>query len=64
MKYKVTRDLTRDELFGADAIKKGDIIFSFGGCTYGCIGEGIACSREAGLNPFFEMPIDAIEAIG
>ncbi len=64
MKYRVIRELTKLEKYGAtDRISKGDIVYRFDGCTYGCIGDGIACSRKLGENPFFEMPKDSLEQI-
>lgn len=35
-------------------------VHEFTGCTYGCVGAGIAVTREAGVNPFFEVPRDAV----
>ena len=40
---------------------KGDKVFSFSGCTYGCIGPGgRAVTEVEGEGPFFEMPRDAL----
>jgi hypothetical protein len=34
----------------------GDIVYSFSGCTYGCISsDGIAISFEKDQNPFYEV---------
>ena len=34
----------------------GEVVYEFHGATYGCISpQGVACSREDGVGPFFEV---------
>ena len=63
MKYRVIRKLTDEENFSDTELEIDDIIYSYSGCTYGCIADGIACCRIQHETPFFEMPEDAIELI-
>lgn len=42
-------------------IDRGTIVYEYCGHTYGCIGSGIACTKEPGITPFFELPFDALE---
>lgn len=45
-------------------IKKGQRLWPFGGCTYGCISDaGEAVSYEEDKNPFFEVPKDKIKEV-
>ncbi len=62
MKYRVTRVLTRKEASNIEGIiRKGDVVYRYTGCTYGCISPmGTAVSIEENKNPFFEMPNDSI----
>ena len=62
MKYKLNRNVTIEE---CDWLKrdmeKGEIVFSFGGCTYGCVSpNGIACTEVKNETPFFELPEDCL----
>lgn len=45
----------------ADAVEAGEIVYVYPGPTYGCIGAGIAVTREPGREPFFEVPRDALD---
>jgi hypothetical protein len=64
-KYKITRYLNQSEYPWLDEeTKQGAIMYDFHGCTYGCIGDGIALTFDsAGGNPFIEIPYDAFEGI-
>jgi len=53
MKFKVIRDM-------GVGFKVGTIVYKFDGCTYGCIGDGMAVTLKAGEYPFFELPLDSI----
>lgn len=54
----VTRDL--HDAWNAGTVK-GDTVYAFWGCTYGCISPGgQAVSKEPGKGPFFEVPLDAV----
>jgi len=59
---KMLRDVTTDECGWLNKdMKKGDIVYRYYGCTYGCIGpKGIAVSIKEGTTPFFEIPLDSI----
>ncbi|MFA5098995.1 MAG: hypothetical protein WC461_02145 [Candidatus Paceibacterota bacterium] len=61
-KGRLIREVTTQECpwLGAN-LKKGKIVYRFNGCTYGCIGSGIAVSDKPGKNPFYEIPRDAVE---
>lgn len=61
-KYKITRNLTQDECPWLDEkIGQGSTMYSFHGCTYGSIGDGVALTFDSsGGNPFIEIPFDAI----
>ena len=42
--------------------KKGDIVYRYNGCTYGCISPlGIAITLKEGKTPFYEIPILSAE---
>jgi len=59
---KTTRTITKQECHWLDAdIPVGTTVHEFTGCTYGCIGDGIAVSLEEGKTPFFEIPADAVD---
>ena len=64
-KCVITRDVSLDECDWLSApLKAGDIVWTFYGVTYGCIGPGgTAMSREPNTSPFFEVPNDAWEEI-
>lgn len=60
MKFKLTRDVTKDECRWLDrTMAAGEVVHRYDGCTYGCVGAGIACSVD-GETPFFELPRDAV----
>lgn len=64
IKYKLTRDVTKKECHWLDkTFKKGSVVLEYQGYTYGCISDnGIAVSND-GKEPFFEIPIDALQAL-
>lgn len=47
----------------ADAIEAGTIVYSYSGCTYGCVGDGIAVTLAPDQTPFIEVPRDAVEVV-
>lgn len=58
---KTTRDVTKAECHWLDSdIPAGTEVFRYSGCTYGCVGAGLACTFEKGATPFFELPRDAL----
>jgi hypothetical protein len=58
---KLVRSVTRDECFWLDEdLPIGMKVHIYRGCTYGCVGDGIAVTLEPGKMPFFEVPCDAI----
>ena len=61
-KIKLTRDVTPDECGWLDrTYKKGEILYEYHGCTYGCISNnGTACTETPNQTPFFEIPNNAI----
>lgn len=57
---KIIQKLTIDECPWLDEeIKEGTKVYEFTGCTYGCVGDGIAVSF-APDGPFCEVPEYAI----
>jgi len=65
MKLKLLRRVTTEECFwlGRD-FEKGEEVFEYRDYTYGCItGNGIACCLKEGEDPFFELPLNALERI-
>lgn len=66
MKYKVTRDVTTEECHWLDSdVKEGTEVYEFIGHTYGCITpSGIAVSLVDGERQFFELPAEAMGALG
>ncbi|HEY7765983.1 MAG TPA: hypothetical protein VG758_19825 [Hyphomicrobiaceae bacterium] len=60
--YRIKRDIDKREQPWME-IRAGEIVYAYAGCTYGCIGAGLAVSRRRGETPFFEVPKDAIEPI-
>jgi uncharacterized Fe-S cluster-containing MiaB family protein len=63
-KFITTRYLPESENYSGRAIQKGEIVFRYRGCTYGCISsEGVACTFAPDVEPFFEIPSDAIRIV-
>ena len=59
-KLVLTRDVPRAECQWLDRdMKRGETVYRYNGCTYGCIAGGVACTENPGQTPFFELPIDA-----
>lgn len=59
--YTVTRDVPKSECSWLDrTILQGETVHRYDGCTYGCVGAGIAVTLDSGKNPFFELPRDAL----
>lgn len=57
----LARAITKTECPWLDAdLPEGTVVHRYDGCTYGCIGAGIAVSKEPGKTPFFEIPRDAV----
>ena len=64
-KCKLIRDVTMDECkWLQQDFKKGDTIYRYNGCTYGCISpDGSAFTLVKDEEPFFELPNDAVRSI-
>lgn len=57
---KTIRDVTKEECHWLEQdIPAGTEVFEYHGCTYGCVGAGIACTVEKDKTPFFELPRSA-----
>lgn len=49
---KLSRDVTKAECPWLDAdLSAGTEVYRFDGCTYGCIGSGIAVTRQHAFHP-------------
>jgi hypothetical protein len=60
--FIVTRDVTPEECHWlTTTIKRGHIVHEYNGCTYGCIGSGIAVTDNLNETPFYEMPRSALD---
>lgn len=59
------RDVTKTECPWLDEdIKKGQEVFRYKNYTYGCISpSGIAVTIMDGVEPFFELPREAVKEI-
>ena len=58
---RLTRRVTKKECpWLSRPFRKGEIVYRYDGCTYGCIASGIACTERDGKTPFFELPQDAV----
>lgn len=64
MKLQLIRDVTQSECHWLSRdFKKGEVLYEYTGCTYGCITpDGIACSLDGEI-PFFELPESALKLI-
>lgn len=62
MKLFLTRDVKQSECHWLDRdYPKGWIVYSYEGCTYGCVSDhGRAVTLVNGETPFFELPRDAL----
>jgi hypothetical protein len=65
MIYKVTRVVTTSECPWLDKnMARGQAVYKYYGCTYGCVGEtGIAVTVLPNAEPFFELPSSALELV-
>ena len=62
--YKVIRDVTRAECpWLGTRIEEGTRVYPYKGCTYGCVGAGVAVTLVRDKTPFFELPRDALKRI-
>ena len=58
---KLLRRVTKTECHWLDEdLPAGIKVYEYRGCTYGCIGAGIAVTLEPNKTPFFEIPRDAV----
>lgn len=58
----LTRDVTREECFWLKQdLTKGNAVYEYEGCTYGCVDSGIAVTDEPHALPFYEVPADAVQ---
>jgi len=61
MELKLIRDVPKSECPWLDKdMKKGAVVYSYNGPTYGAIGSGIACTKRPDETPFFELPGNAV----
>lgn len=65
MKLILSRDVSKLECPWLDNdMPKGMAVWSYEGCTYGCIsGNGRAVSLVDGETPFFELPRNALKEV-
>lgn len=64
--FKLTRtvDCHEQTWMGPDEVyKEGEVVFEYLGPTYGCLGDGVAVTRERGKTPFIEMPRSALKEV-
>ncbi len=60
-KRVLTRDVKKSECSWLDVdMKKGEIVYLYTGCTYGCCRDE-AYTYQEGKTPFFELPNDAVK---
>lgn len=58
---QLSRAVTKAECPWLDEdLPAGLEVHPFNGCTYGCVGAGVAVTKRPGENPFFEVPRDAL----
>ena len=61
MIYTLTRDVQKSECPWLDRdMRKDEIVHRYSGYTYGCVGDGVACTERPNETPFFEIPRDAL----
>lgn len=62
MKLTLTRDITKEECSWLDRdYKKGEEVYDYHGCVYGCVGfDGLAVTEVEDQTPFFELPKEAL----
>lgn len=46
-----------------EAIEEGIVVYAYSGCTYGCVGDGIAVTMRPDETPFIEVPRDAVKPL-
>lgn len=57
----VNRNLSENENYSGRAIRSGETVYLYRGCTYGCISiGGIAVTFFPDENPFFQIPDDSL----
>lgn len=60
MRGRTNRFLSIEENYSGVPINPGTPVYSYDGCTYGCIGpNGVAVSFD-GKEPFFEIPANSV----
>ena len=65
-KYEVTYQVDKSVQPWMDddnVVEEGETVYAYNGYTYGCIGDGIAVSRQPDQTPFFELPRDAVREL-
>jgi|WetSurMetagenome_2_1015567.scaffolds.fasta_scaffold00674_27 hypothetical protein len=65
MRLVLTRDIFVMDCPWLDrAFEKGDLVWAYHGCTYGCVSDGgRAVTLHDGQLPFFELPRDALAPV-
>jgi len=63
--YKINRTLSKEVYpWLNNDVEEGTVVQRFKKCTYGCIGDGVAVTRNPdGDYPFFEVPADCLETV-
>lgn len=57
----INRELSEGENYSGRALKQGETVYLYHGCTYGCItSRGAAVTFVEDETPFFEVPEDAL----
>jgi hypothetical protein len=57
----LNRDVTKTECPWLDEdLPAGLEVHQYNGCTYGCVGAGVAVTMSPQQTPFFEVPRDAV----
>ncbi len=64
-KYRVIKYISKKEHCWLEfPLKVGQILYEYGGCTYGCVSfMGVAVTKSPNKTPFFEVPANHIKAI-
>jgi len=63
-KFKVNKTILKSECYWLNNdIPEGTELYEYTEHTYGCIGDGIACSMLPNKTPFFEVPLDNLDLI-
>jgi hypothetical protein len=60
---QLNRNLSDKDNYSGRALKRGEIVYLYDGCTYGCISAGgVAVTFQPSETPFFQVPEDSLSA--